>query len=138
MASISGVPQLVRKLKALSTAGRKKATAKCGYAAEYSVYVHEDLTKRHGEVFNNYYAHEISTGAEHPRRLQEQAQFLSQPLRENQARLANIVATAVRNKEGVRVAVERAARFLMQKSAEIVPIDTGYMLSTAYIVVTVS
>lgn len=137
MPQIQGFDKLVRKLKALSVAGRKKATASCGYSAPYSVYVENDLTKRHGETFNEYYAAEIASGAEHARRPQEQAQFLQQPLQDNQVKLANIVATAVRNKEGVRVAVDRAARYLMAKSAEIIPIDTGYLLSTAYIQVRV-
>jgi hypothetical protein len=133
MPQIQGFEKLVRKLKALSVAGRKKAIASVGYSADYAVYVENDLTKRHGETFNEYYAAEIASGTEHARRPQEQAQFLSQPLQDNQTKLADIIATAVRNKEGVRVAVDRAARYLMAKSAEIVPIDTGNLISTAYI-----
>lgn len=64
------------------------AEAIVGYAAEYAVYVHEDLSKRHGEAFNTYYA---GDPREHPsplapagllRRVEERAKFLEEPLRD--------------------------------------------------------
>lgn len=48
--------------------------------AYYAVFVHENLLAVHGDAFNAKYAYEIAMGREHPRRSQEQAKFLQEPL----------------------------------------------------------
>jgi hypothetical protein len=57
--------------------------------------VHEDLSFRHGEVYNQHYATEIAMGITHARRPQEQAKFLEAPLRDNQAMLQKIIADEI-------------------------------------------
>lgn len=49
------------------------------YDTPYVVWVHEDMSKRHGATFNTHYASEIAAGITHARRPQEQAKFLEMP-----------------------------------------------------------
>ena len=74
-----------------------------GYTAKYAVYVHEDLDKRHGDVYNQYYASQIAhakskTGSKAQRRRwkrrrpQEQAKYLEKPYRDHRAELMAIIA----------------------------------------------
>lgn len=61
------------------------------YTAEYAVYVHEDLGKAHGDQYNIKYASQIAAGLDHPRRPQEQAKFLEEPLRTKRGQIAAII-----------------------------------------------
>jgi hypothetical protein len=45
----------------------------------YAVFVHEDMTKRHGRVYNEYYAIDIANGELKRKRPQERAKYLSGP-----------------------------------------------------------
>lgn len=54
-----------------------------GFSVDYAEFVHDNLEAAHGVEFNTLHAYEISTGREHPRRPQEQAQFLSSVVRGN-------------------------------------------------------
>jgi hypothetical protein len=71
------------------------------YGTDYSVYVHEDLTKAHGRDFNAKYAREIAAAKPNDpyffkRKAREQAKFLEQPLRRGKRRMANILNREVR------------------------------------------
>lgn len=66
-----------------------------GNASEYAVIVHEDLTKAHGDAFNNKHAAEIQAGTEHARKPEEQAKFLERPAREEHPVIADIIETSI-------------------------------------------
>lgn len=62
------------------------ATVSYGDAnAPYAVFVHEDLSKRHGSAFNVHYAQEIAAGYTHERRPEEQAKFLEDVMKTHYA-----------------------------------------------------
>jgi len=74
------------------------------YRTSYAVYVHEDLTKAHGEAYNKKYAAQIAQAASmkgragararkkwFPRKPEEQAKFLERPARERRADIIRIV-----------------------------------------------
>ena len=79
-----------------------------GYTANYAAYVHEDLTKAHGEDYNTKYAAEIAASHEkgrdtkgrftkisrryHARKPDEQAKFLEKPARINRRKILRIIA----------------------------------------------
>jgi len=74
-----------------------------GYTAKYAVFVHEDLDKRHGDVYNQFYAGQIAhakskQGSKAQKRMwkrrrpQEQAKFLEKPYRDHRAELMAIIA----------------------------------------------
>jgi len=78
-----------------------------GYRAAYAVYVHEDLTAAHGDVFNKKYAKEIAAYKKqygrtkkaarpyspysHPRKPGEKAKFLIDPMVRNLGNFRAIV-----------------------------------------------
>ena len=73
-----------------------------GYTADYSVFVHEDLTKAHGRDFNIEHTEEIAAAVKTKRGTakggmflrgeNQQAKFLERPARENRRQILNIVA----------------------------------------------
>lgn len=67
-----------------------------GYNTPYAIYVHEDLTKNHGEFFNAVYRKDIRAGRTHKRRKTEKAKFLEDPIRNNIDSIREDVAKAVR------------------------------------------
>ncbi len=60
-------------------------------AVDYAVYVHEDLNKVHGKVFNIKYAKQIAAGTMHNRGENQQAKFLERPAREERRTIIIIV-----------------------------------------------
>jgi hypothetical protein len=96
---------VIAKLKAFSPKGKRSVTVTVGYSAPHAIYVHENLQMRH------------PNGG--------QAKFLEQPARQYGAELAELVATAIRNKEGIVRAVLRAGNRLLRYSQPLVPVDTG-------------
>lgn len=52
----------------------------------YAVFVHEDMTKRHGRVYNEYYDIEIANGERMRKRPQERAKYLSGPASDKRVR----------------------------------------------------
>jgi len=72
-----------------------------GYTAKYAVYVHEDLEKAHGEMFNIKHAQEIAAargtargtakGGMFRRGKGQQAKFLEKPARENRGEIIDII-----------------------------------------------
>lgn len=67
----------------LKTGSGMETKIEVGYADPKAVYVHEDLSKAHGEVFNAHHAKDIAAGRTHPRRPTEKAKFLEDPLKDN-------------------------------------------------------
>jgi len=70
-----------------------------GYTAAYAAFVHEDVDKRHGRKFNEYYSQEIAaadTPAKkryyHNRGETQQAKFLEKPAREQRPQILAIIA----------------------------------------------
>jgi hypothetical protein len=87
-----------RVRKAAGTGGLN-TVVEVSYSTYYAVYVHEDLTKRHGQVFNKHYAADIAAGRTHPRRPQEQAKFLEQALRESTPEMIRLVRAAIKEEK---------------------------------------
>lgn len=75
-----------------------------GYDKSYAVYVHENLE------------------AHHP---VGQAKFLEQPARVHTNDMKTIISKSIKAGKTVRQAVLWAAQFLLRKSKELVPVDTG-------------
>lgn len=71
-------------------------TVEVGYTDGKAIWVHEDLSKNHGEFFNAAYRKQISEGKTHARRPTEKAKFLEDPVRENLPRLRDEVAKALK------------------------------------------
>ncbi len=66
-----------------------------GYTSDYAVYVHEDLEKAHGEIYNQKYAAEIADPNNkrfHSRGPNQQAKFLETPMRTERAIMFRIIA----------------------------------------------
>jgi hypothetical protein len=76
----------------------KDTAVDVGYSDPKAIWVHEDLQKAHGSVFNAKYAAEIAAGKTHRRRPQEQAQFLADPAKDSQVQneMLSIVAQAAK------------------------------------------
>jgi hypothetical protein len=89
-----------------------------GYAAPYSVYVHENLAAYH------------ETG---------QAKFLEQPARQmaNSGELGKIVYQGRLAGLSQRRAIERALNELKRVSQRLVPVDTGFLRDSAFVEVLV-
>lgn len=68
-----------------------------GYTADYAIYVHEDLEKRHGSDYNAWYGEEISEGKKSDRGPDQQAKFLEQPLRTERKPIRDFIAQSVRD-----------------------------------------
>ena len=64
-----------------------------GYTANYAVYVHEDLTKLHGEAYNNAYR---DTPGFKSRGKNQQAKFLEHPARTKRLTILTIIYNAAK------------------------------------------
>ena len=62
-----------------------------GYTANYAVFVHEDMSKAHGQAFNIKHRDEIASGAAPNRGENQQAKFLEKPAREERTAILNII-----------------------------------------------
>ena len=94
-ASQAIVPVDLGPLKA-SAFTRSIGTAKSpevivGYTANYAVFVHEDLTKSHGQAFNVKHRDEIAAGNTPNRNDNQQAKFLEKPSREERKAILEII-----------------------------------------------
>ena len=103
---VKGVKQLEAKFEAMSKAAKATGNVKVFYTAPYAVYVHENLTSHH------------------PRGM---AKFLEIPYRMFKSKMVDIVAKAIRNKEGLVVGLTRAGNLLKAESQKLVPVDTGFL-----------
>jgi len=69
-----------------------KTVLRIGYiGVEYSIYVHEDMDKKHGKEYNIKYAKEIAAGLTHSRGEKQQAKFLEVPLRNERRAFLKLV-----------------------------------------------
>lgn len=106
------------RLKAILTA--RKLTARrdsnlrleIGFAAEYAIYVHEDLTAFH------------TVG---------QAKYLEQPLRQNRPVYAKIVRDEMKRGRSLRQAMRSAGLALIRDAKELVPVDTGFLKGSWFV-----
>lgn len=63
-----------------------------GYTAAYAIYVHErEPVPRHGQDFNDWHAEDIAAGREHARGTNQQAKFLSRPMRRHRTFIRQLV-----------------------------------------------
>lgn len=71
-----------------------------GYTASYAVYVHEDLTKAHGAMYNRKYRVKIAAGLLKKKKPNETAKFLEIPSRNVsvQLKMKDIVAAEVQQR----------------------------------------
>jgi len=65
-------------------------------AANYAVFVHEDLNKKHGREFNIKYAKEIAAGKMNNRGENQQAKFLESPARSERRIIIKIIQREAR------------------------------------------
>lgn len=65
-------------------------------ACDYAVFVHEDLDKAHGKLFNVKYAKEIAAGTMSNRGENQQAKFLESPARKGKRRIIRIIQKEAR------------------------------------------
>jgi hypothetical protein len=85
-----------------------------GYRAPYAVFVHEDVTAKHRNG---------------------QAKFLEQPAKSMMGLLASEAQSAIEEGASRREALLDAGQTLLGASRPLVPVDTGYLLSTGYVAV---
>lgn len=78
----------------LEKAGEKAQVA-VGFKTNYAIYVHEDLDKAHGDVYNFIYAEDIAAGRKNAKGPDEQAKFLTQPAEDNAKLLQSILAEGI-------------------------------------------
>lgn len=109
---ITGAGKVKAKFKSLSLKGKTEEKMEVGYTMPYAVYVHENLE------------------AEHPI---GQAKFLEQPARMYKDTLAYIVRERLKRKRSLKEALQAAGEFLLEKSRELVPVDTGKLYRSGYV-----
>lgn len=93
--------------------GDGRAVTLAGYSMYYAVPVHERLELRH------------PIG---------QAKFLEQPLRTEEKPMADIVRSRLRARETLKSAQLAACRHLMSVSLQLVPMDTGALRDSWFII----
>lgn len=94
-------------------AADKLSTVKVGYSAPYALAVHERL-----DVF-------------HPN---GQAKFLEQPIRTEEKKMAEIIRNRLRGGSNLYEAHRDAAKHLIKMSFPLVPVDTGRLLNSWFII----
>lgn len=82
-------------------------TVEVSYGAEYAKFVHEDLTARHAPP--------------------TAAKFLETPARQHRDQMARIISGALVRGLTLDQALLEAGQFLLARSQEIVPVDTGLL-----------
>lgn len=111
---VDGVERLMRLLrKRLVKVRTAKPTLDVGYTAPYAIYVHEDLTANH------------PNGG--------QAKYLEQPAREMANELGGLIRARVKTGVPMEEALYEAGEKLLDRSKELVPIDTGYLRDSGYV-----
>jgi hypothetical protein len=133
---IEKLESLVAKLRAM--AKKSKVTDNVswvvGYSTNYALFVHEDLEKRHGSVYNEYYAAEIDAGLMHSRGEGQQAKFLEQPARRlnNDGEFSRILKEGKKRGLNLDQCLMMCALRLQRESMELVPVDTGILRASAF------
>lgn len=113
---MEGVEKVVGKLAALERdAAKQGGEVSVTYTAPYAAYVHEDMEAQHANG--------------------KQAKYLEAPARRYRREMAKIVADTYRKTHNLEQALTAAAEFLLAKSQEIVPVDTGRLRDSGQVVV---
>lgn len=112
MAAIDGLERVTERINELQRNwGKPVEPVVVGYAAQYGVFVHENLEAKH------------TVG---------QAKFLEQPARENQTEIAEAIATMAAKHKDLQKAVFAGGLLLQRKSQPLVPVDTGNLRAGAF------
>lgn len=130
MARVERVERVKAYLKSVSKRG-DSCRAKVGYGMRYGIYVHEAVPgapnppKTDAQRAAMMIAIREREARGHVPWSTGQPKFLEQPAREYAQEMADVIHKNLRNKESLETAVTRAAYFLLRKSMELVPVDTG-------------
>lgn len=77
-----------------------KTEVHVGYSGtDYAIWVHEDLSKAHGEAFNIKHADDIAKGLEKPRGKGQKAKFLEDPVKRLKDKIIKMVRESVKVKD---------------------------------------
>lgn len=110
---LEGVERFQRKLQVLSKrVGKERTEVTIGYAAHYALRVHEDLVTPH------------RVG---------KAKFLEGPMRRYRNQAAKIARDAMERKRPIGEALRLAGDFILRKSKQEVPIDTGFLRDSGFV-----
>jgi hypothetical protein len=110
---VEGKDKLIRALKKATEDRSKSAKVTVGYEAPYSIFVHEDLEAYHEPPGS--------------------AKYLETPSRENTKVLSAIVRKAAEAGKPLSEALREAGEYLLERSREVVPIDTGYLYLSGFV-----
>lgn len=116
-----GVDSVIAALEGRSLKGGVKARLRVGYRAPHAIYVHENLN--------------ISHPVHATHNCGGQAKFLETPARRLRKDMALIVRKYIQGKRGLVNGLYAAGHLLKTESQKIVPVDTGYLKSTAFVIV---
>jgi len=143
MAEMLNLTRLLRKLEKYERESMRQNNGNVvvGYSASYAVYVHENLAATHGEAFNARHAGEITAGAGRKkgerrvvsRGAGQQAKFLERPAREHKLTIAQMVVNGMKNGASLMKSLLGAGSFLLTKSREIVPWQTGNLYRSGFV-----
>ena len=109
---MSGGKKLRAFIEGESRKHAKGGRVQVGYSKNYAIWVHE-LTHLNHKV--------------------GQAKFLEQPMRQYHREILDIVARKVGNHRSLDDALFAAGQFLLSKSQEIVPVDTGALKASGFV-----
>lgn len=134
MPKIEGLQRVISALQAKAAAATKDTDVSVvvGYTAAYALYVHEDLSKAHGDAYNEKWADDIAAGRKTSRGSGQQAKFLEQPMRERKEELRAIVTKALQQGKTMGQALLLAGLALQRWSQQICPVDTGVLRESAF------
>lgn len=113
MAKIENVPRLLAKFRDLGNRARadRNVSVSVGYTAQYAIYQHENLN----------YFHRVGN-----------AKFLTRPLRQLSRLWVQIVSQALMAGRTMGQALLLVGLRLQRESQLQVPVDTGYLRSSAF------
>lgn len=102
---------VVKSLRTQGLSGRSYLDVQVGYSAGYARYVHErtDIPHQNG-----------------------QAKFLESPARKYRQQMREMARATMRRKRSVEEAAKKVAKFLYEKSQELVPVRTGNLKRSGY------
>lgn len=140
MAKVQRVERVKSYLKAETKRGVKK-NVKVSYSARYGIFVHEWKKGQKVEIKSEAQRRAMFASIRereargHVSWEVGQPKFLEQPARQYQDEMAAIVQKNLKNKESLETALLRAGRFLLAKSQEMVPVDTGNLKASGAVTV---
>lgn len=114
MAKVVGVQRVVDTLRRKMDRGNPvKFSVVVGYSAEHAIYVHENLQAYHK---------------------QGQAKYLEAAFRMYETQMISIAAYSMRSKgKTFAEAQMEAGEFVLEKSKELVPVDTGELRDSGFV-----